>query len=146
MSKLTLKAAQTASPHMIKIDGKYDLRKLVFHAFRLSKPSGFGLLRKRGGDLSEKDIDNFIREKGETIVRMDSVYGRDVKFMVFKTKDGMFINDHWFHHTAEEFAELLECSKYRTKIQQHQDKEHQRQLLSLFDNVRDNTRPHACMA
>lgn len=100
---------------MIRIDGIYDVRKLVANAYKMSIAEGFGVIAFREGDLKPREIDRCIRRDGT--IRMDLVNGRKVTFWSYNKQnvpgmeDGIYINTRWNNHTDEQFKKLLRDSK-----------------------------------
>lgn len=87
-----------------------DLRKLIKTAYRLSYPQGLGHLHYRPGELDEETLDQIL-EHPDVLVRemvsLDYVHGRAVKLHVTIKGDKKFIHDHWFDHSEEQLATLL---------------------------------------
>jgi len=97
---------------LIKVSGKYDLRKLVQNAYRLSGPAGMGLLHFVERDLTEGEIDDILANpNGYSIFHMDYVLGRKCKFGVFLREQEMWTHDTWYDHTKKDLEMLLELSK-----------------------------------
>ena len=100
---------------MIRIDGIYDVRKLVANAYKLSVAEGLGKIAYKEGELTSKEISRCIRRDGT--IRMDIVFGRRVTFWSYNKQnvpgmeDGIYINTRWNNHTEEQFKKLLKLSK-----------------------------------
>lgn len=83
-----------------------NMVQFVQKVYELSRPQGMGMMHFVDGPLSEEDAKRYIDADGH--VSMDYVSGRACK-MYTRIQDGRkVINDRWFDHSDDQFAELLE--------------------------------------
>lgn len=87
------------------------LTDLVHAAYNPSRPQGLGRLHFQGGGLTDDEaaeiVARFKDDRDGTVLSMDYVKGRSIKFHVRRRDGRLFIHNSWYDHSDDELRMLL---------------------------------------